>query len=45
MITGSHIIIYSKNPESDRQFFKDLLKLKFIKIFIPTDALDLAGRV
>ena len=31
-ITGAHIIIYSKNPEADRQFFRDILK------FSPVDA-------
>src|SRR5438876_10400098 len=25
MITGAHIIIYSKDPESDRAFFRDVL--------------------
>ncbi len=25
MLTGAHIIIYSKNPEADRSFFKDIL--------------------
>ncbi len=26
MITGAHVIIYSKDPESDRAFFRDVLK-------------------
>jgi hypothetical protein len=26
MITGAHIVVYSKNPESDRAFFRDVLK-------------------
>jgi hypothetical protein len=26
MITGAHIIVYSKDPESDRAFFRDVLK-------------------
>ncbi len=26
MITGAHVIVYSKDPESDRAFFRDLLK-------------------
>lgn len=26
MINGSHVIIYSKDPESDRIFFRDILK-------------------
>jgi catechol 2,3-dioxygenase-like lactoylglutathione lyase family enzyme len=25
MITGAHIIVYSKDPESDRAFFRDVL--------------------
>ena len=27
MITGAHSIIYSKNPEADRGFLKDVLGL------------------
>lgn len=26
MITGAHIILYTKDPEADRAFFRDLLK-------------------
>ena len=26
MITGAHIIVYSKDPEADRVFFRDVLK-------------------
>lgn len=26
MITGSHVVIYSKDPEADRAFFRDVLK-------------------
>src|ERR1035438_1467684 len=26
MITGAHVILYSKDPESDRAFFRDVLK-------------------
>ena len=26
MITGAHIIVYSKDPEADRAFFRDTLK-------------------
>jgi len=26
MITGAHIIVYSKDPESDRAFFRDVIK-------------------
>ena len=29
MINGSHIVIYSKDPEADRAFFRDLLKVSF----------------
>jgi catechol 2,3-dioxygenase-like lactoylglutathione lyase family enzyme len=27
MITGAHILLYSKNPEADRAFFRDVLGL------------------
>ncbi len=30
MITGAHAIIYSKNPEADRNFLKNVLKLSHI---------------
>src|SRR5208337_1088198 len=26
MINGAHVIVYSKDPESDRAFFRDVLK-------------------
>ncbi|MBZ5573497.1 MAG: VOC family protein [Acidobacteriia bacterium] len=26
MITGAHVIVYSKDPEADRAFFRDVLK-------------------
>jgi catechol 2,3-dioxygenase-like lactoylglutathione lyase family enzyme len=26
MITGAHVIVYSKDPEADRKFFRDVLK-------------------
>jgi catechol 2,3-dioxygenase-like lactoylglutathione lyase family enzyme len=26
MITGAHLIVYSKDPEADRAFFRDVLK-------------------
>jgi catechol 2,3-dioxygenase-like lactoylglutathione lyase family enzyme len=26
MITGAHVIVYSKDPEADREFFRDILK-------------------
>ena len=26
MITGAHIVIYTKDPEADRAFFRDVLK-------------------
>src|SRR5450755_4909050 len=32
MINGAHVIVYSKDPESDRAFFRDLLN------FSPVDA-------
>src|ERR1700678_1473289 len=30
MISGAHVIIYSKNPEADRAFFRDILDFKFV---------------
>jgi hypothetical protein len=32
MITGAHSIIYSKNPEADRAFFRDVLKLPNVDV-------------
>jgi hypothetical protein len=29
MIHGAHVILYSKNPEADRAFFKDVLKYPY----------------
>jgi catechol 2,3-dioxygenase-like lactoylglutathione lyase family enzyme len=26
MITGAHVIVYTKDPEADRNFFRDVLK-------------------
>jgi hypothetical protein len=30
MINGAHIAVYSKNPEADRAFFRDVLKFRFV---------------
>ena len=30
MISGAHIIVYSKNAEADRAFFRDVLRFKFV---------------
>jgi predicted enzyme related to lactoylglutathione lyase len=30
MITGTHVLIYSSNPESDRAFFRDVLKWRSV---------------
>jgi catechol 2,3-dioxygenase-like lactoylglutathione lyase family enzyme len=30
MITGGHIVIYTKDPDADRAFFKDVLQLPFV---------------
>jgi hypothetical protein len=30
MITGAHIIVYSKDPEADRTFFRDILKFSSV---------------
>lgn len=32
MINGAHAIIYSKNPEADRTFFRDILKLPHVDV-------------
>jgi hypothetical protein len=32
MITGAHSIIYSTNPEADRAFFRDILKLTHVDV-------------
>jgi hypothetical protein len=32
MITGAHAVIYSTDPEADRAFFRDVLKLKHIDV-------------
>ena len=30
MISGAHVIVYSKNAEADRAFFRDVLKFKSV---------------
>jgi len=30
MISGAHIVLYSKNAEADRQFFRDVLEFKSV---------------
>jgi hypothetical protein len=32
MITGAHSIIYSSNPEADREFFLNVLKLSHVDV-------------
>lgn len=32
MITGAHTILYSKNPEADRAFLRDVLKLPNVDV-------------
>jgi len=32
MITGSHFLLYSKDPEADRTFFRDVLEFPFIDV-------------
>ena len=32
MLTGAHSIIYSKNPEADRAFFRDVLELPHVDV-------------
>jgi catechol 2,3-dioxygenase-like lactoylglutathione lyase family enzyme len=30
MINGAHFLFYSKDPEADRAFFRDVLKFRFV---------------
>ena len=30
MITGAHVLLYSKDPEADRAFFRDVLQLRSV---------------
>jgi catechol 2,3-dioxygenase-like lactoylglutathione lyase family enzyme len=30
MISGAHVVLYSKNAEADRAFFRDVLGFKFV---------------
>jgi catechol 2,3-dioxygenase-like lactoylglutathione lyase family enzyme len=30
MISGAHVIVYSKNAEADRTFFRDVLNFKYV---------------
>ena len=32
MIIGSHLLLYSKDPEADRAFFRDVLKFPFVEL-------------
>ncbi|MCU1234211.1 MAG: hypothetical protein JWP63_2178 [Candidatus Solibacter sp.] len=32
MISGAHMILYSKNVEADRAFFRDVLKFPFVDV-------------
>jgi len=32
LITGAHTIIYSKDPEADRAFLRDVLKFPFVDV-------------
>ena len=32
MINGAHVIVYSKKPEADREFFRDVLKLPNVDV-------------
>lgn len=32
MINGAHVVIYSKDPEADRAFFRDVLKFPFVDV-------------
>jgi catechol 2,3-dioxygenase-like lactoylglutathione lyase family enzyme len=30
MISGAHVVLFSTNPEADRDFFRDMLNLPFV---------------
>ncbi len=30
MITGAHVLLYSKDPEADRTFFRDVLSFRSV---------------
>ncbi len=32
MITGAHVVVYSRDPEADRAFFRDVLKLPNVDV-------------
>ena len=32
MITGAHVIVYSKDAEADRAFFRDVLKFNHVDV-------------
>ena len=32
MITGAHSVVYSTNPEADRDFLRDVLKLPYVDV-------------
>lgn len=32
MITGAHILLYSKDPEADRVFFRDILEFRAVDV-------------
>lgn len=32
MINGAHFLLYSKDPEADRAFFRDVLKLSHVNV-------------
>jgi hypothetical protein len=32
MITGTHVLFYSKDPEADRRFFRDILKFDSVDV-------------
>ena len=32
MISGTHVILYSKDAEADRAFFRDVLEFKFVDL-------------
>ena len=48
MITGSHFLVYSKSPDADRAFLRDVLGFKSVDAQLSrleTTASDFASRI
>jgi catechol 2,3-dioxygenase-like lactoylglutathione lyase family enzyme len=40
VITGAHVILYSRDPEADRAFLRDLLGLRSVELYLVCDDVD-----